>query len=73
MSLKSIYFMTTLVSLPSLKICTQYHFIWDHVKKMDIRLEYISTDQQAADIFIKPLSDAKFSYLRNILVLFNLS
>lgn len=37
--------------------------------KKYIMLDFISTIQQEADIFIKTLSDAKFSYFLNILSL----
>ena len=33
----------------------RYHFIRDHVQKGDIELEFVSTNHQWADIFIKPL------------------
>ncbi|KZV46985.1 hypothetical protein F511_15782 [Dorcoceras hygrometricum] len=50
----------------------RHHFIRDHVLKKDVRLEYVSTEQQVADIFTKPLPDAKFSYFRNSLGLLEL-
>ncbi|XP_073137667.1 secreted RxLR effector protein 161-like [Henckelia pumila] len=37
----------------------RHHFIRDHVQKKDVRLEHVSTDLQVADIFTKPLPDAK--------------
>ncbi|XP_073133767.1 secreted RxLR effector protein 161-like [Henckelia pumila] len=45
----------------------RHHFIRDHVQKKDVRLEHVSTDLQVADIFTKPLPDAKFFYFRNVL------
>ncbi|KZV29782.1 hypothetical protein F511_33524 [Dorcoceras hygrometricum] len=45
----------------------RHHLIQDHVLKKDVRVEHVSTDQQVANIFTKPLPDAKFSYFRNIL------
>jgi hypothetical protein len=33
----------------------RHHFIRDHVQKGDVRLKFISTDFQWADIFTKPL------------------
>jgi hypothetical protein len=33
----------------------RYHFIRDHVQKGDIELEFVSTNHQWAEIFIKPL------------------
>ncbi|XP_073030777.1 secreted RxLR effector protein 161-like [Primulina eburnea] len=54
-------------------IDVRHHFIRDHALKKNIRLEYVSTEQQAADIFTKPLPEAKFSYFRNIIGLIDLS
>ncbi|XP_075521594.1 uncharacterized protein LOC142554801 [Primulina tabacum] len=51
----------------------RHHFILEHVMKKEIRLEYVHTDQQTADIFTKPLPEAKFSYFRNMLGLIDLS
>lgn len=45
----------------------KHYFIRDHVFKKEIRIEYISTELQTADIFTKPLPDAKFSFFRNAL------
>ena len=36
------------------------HFIRDHIKKGDIALNFISTNNQLADIFTKPLSEDQF-------------
>jgi hypothetical protein len=33
----------------------RYHFIRDHVQKGDIELDFVSTNHQWVDIFIKPL------------------
>ena len=33
----------------------QYHFLRDYVQRGTIRLEYIQTDEQVADIFTKAL------------------
>ena len=41
------------------------HFIRDHVARGDIELQYVPTKDQLADIFTKPLDEARFSYLRN--------
>ena len=35
----------------------RHHFLRDHVQKGDITLEFVSTKDQLADIFIKPLSE----------------
>ena len=41
------------------------HFIQDHVARGDIALSFVSTKNQLADIFTKPLDEARFCYLRN--------
>jgi hypothetical protein len=41
------------------------HFIRDHVAHGDIELAYVCTKDQLADIFTKPLDEARFGYLRN--------
>jgi hypothetical protein len=41
------------------------HFIRDHVAYGDIELAYVCTKDQLADIFTKPLDEARFGYLRN--------
>jgi hypothetical protein len=41
------------------------HFIRDHVAHGDIVLAYVCTKDQLADIFTKPLDEARFGYLRN--------
>jgi hypothetical protein len=43
----------------------RHHFIRDHVARGDIELAYVSTKEQLADIFTKPLDEARFCYLRN--------
>jgi hypothetical protein len=43
----------------------RYHFIRDHVARGDIELGYVCTKEQLADIFTKPLDEARFCYLRN--------
>ena len=42
-----------------------HHFIRDHVARGDIELAYVCTKDQLADIFTKPLDEARFCYLRN--------
>jgi hypothetical protein len=41
------------------------HFIRDHVAHGDIELAYVCTKDQLANIFTKPLDEARFGYLRN--------
>ena len=43
----------------------RHHFIRDHVARGDIDLSYVGTRDQLADIFTKPLDEARFCYLRN--------
>ena len=42
----------------------RYHFIWDLVEERVVRLEFIYTDSQKADIFTKPLDGPRFESLR---------
>jgi hypothetical protein len=43
----------------------RYHFLRDHQQKEDIEIAYVSTHNQLADIFTKPLDEKIFSKLRN--------
>ena len=40
----------------------QYFYIRDMVEKGAINLQYVSTDEQVADVLNKPLSRVKFEY-----------
>ena len=40
----------------------RYHFIRDMVQKGAVALQYISTDDQTADLLTKPLHRVKFEY-----------
>jgi hypothetical protein len=42
-----------------------YHFLRDRQQKGDIKIAYVSTHNQLADIFTKPLDEKTFSKLRN--------
>jgi hypothetical protein len=43
-----------------------HYIIRDEVQKIEVVLQYISIDEQIADILVNPLSKMKkFSYLRN--------
>jgi hypothetical protein len=46
-------------------IYIRYHFLIDHQQKGDIEIAYVSTYNQLADIFTKPLDEKTFSKLRN--------
>ena len=43
----------------------RHHFIRDHIARGDIELGYIPTKDQLADIFTKPLDEARFTFLRH--------
>ena len=45
-------------------IAIKYHFVRELVQKKEIRLEYVHTKEQIADIFTKPLPKDAFLYLR---------
>ena len=42
----------------------KYHYIRDIIQKGFVKLQYISIDEQVADIFTKPLTRVKFAYFR---------
>jgi hypothetical protein len=42
----------------------KYYFIRDKVQEGEVKLEYIPTDEQTANILTKPLSRIKFAYFR---------
>jgi ribonuclease HI len=47
----------------------RYHFVRDAIKKKDIRMEYIETKEQVADMMTKPLTNAlltKFKEMANV-------
>jgi hypothetical protein len=46
-------------------IAIQYHFLRDHQQRGDIEIAYVSTKEQLADIFTKPLDEKTFTKLRN--------
>lgn len=45
-------------------IHTRYHFICDCVKKEEIEVDYVRSEEQLADILTKPLGRQKFIELR---------
>ena len=46
-------------------ISIRYHFIREHVDEGTMELHFVLTDQQLADILIKPLCEATFTRLVN--------
>ena len=50
-----------------------YHFIRDHVEKGDIQISYVNTKNQLADMFTKPLGEARFKELRGELNVVDIS
>jgi hypothetical protein len=42
-----------------------YHFIQDRIQKGEVKLQYISTDEQVADILTKALVKGKFVFFRD--------
>ena len=45
----------------------KYHFLREQVAEKNIRVEYVGTKEQVADIFTKPLPWEAFEHLRQIL------
>ena len=43
----------------------RYHFNWDHVQKGVVKLQYLPTNEQVADILRKSLGKSKFVYFRD--------
>jgi hypothetical protein len=41
----------------------RHHFLRDHEAKGDIKISYVSIENQLADIFIKPLDESRFCTL----------
>ncbi|GJT45283.1 retrovirus-related pol polyprotein from transposon TNT 1-94 [Tanacetum coccineum] len=50
----------------------RYHFIKDHILKGDIKLHFIPTEYQLADIFTKPLDEPTFTRLKAELGMLNI-
>ena len=47
----------------------RYHFIRDLVQRGALKLQYICTDEQIADILTKPLTASKFMFFRDKFVM----
>jgi hypothetical protein len=43
----------------------RYHYIHDMVQRGAIKLQYVSTDEQVADVLTKPLSHIKFEHFQD--------
>ena len=43
----------------------RYFYIRDMMQKGAIKLQYVSTDEQVADVLMKPLSRVKFEHFRD--------
>jgi hypothetical protein len=43
----------------------RHHFLREHEAKGDIELFHVSTENQLADIFTKPLDETRFCFLRS--------
>jgi hypothetical protein len=43
----------------------RYHYIRDMVQRGAIKLHYVGTDEQVADVLTKPLSRVKFEHFRD--------
>ena len=42
----------------------RYHYIRDIVQKGAVKLKYVPTEEQVADVLTKPLSHVKFEYFQ---------
>ena len=42
----------------------KYHCIRDMVQRGEVKLQYVATDNQIADVLTKPLAKVKFEYFR---------
>jgi len=45
-------------------IAIQYHFLKEKVAEGEVKLEFVPTTEQVADIFTKPLPKEVFEYLQ---------
>ena len=42
----------------------KYHYIRDMVQRGEVKLQYVVTDEQIADVLTKPLGRVNFEYFR---------
>jgi uncharacterized membrane protein len=56
-----------IISLSTVALSTaiRYHFLREHQQRGDIEIAYVSTKEQLADIFTKPLDEKTFTKLRH--------
>ena len=64
-----VYIVTTRVAYPvfhdkSKHIEIKYHYIRDMVQRGAVKLLYVATEEQIADVLTKPLARLKFEYFR---------
>ena len=45
----------------------RHHFLRDHVAKNDVKLDFIPTNDQIANIFTKPLNESQFVKVNTII------
>ena len=43
----------------------KYHYIKDMVQRGAMKLQYVATDEQIADVLTKPLARVKFEYFKD--------
>ena len=53
------------MSTKSKHIEIKYQCIQDMVEKRAMKLQYVATNEQTADVLTKPLSKVKFEYFRD--------
>ena len=62
-----VYIATTRVVVfqdKSKHIKTKYHYIMDMVQRGAVKLQYVATNKQIADVLTKPLARVIFKYFR---------
>ena len=60
-----VYIVTTIVAVfhdKSNHIEIKYHYIRDMVQRGAVKFQYVATEEQIADVLMKPLDRMKFEY-----------